>query len=128
MFGIGTGELLALAVIALLVLGPEKLPKFAADAGRMLRQLRQMANNAKEDVRRELGPELQDISLDDLNPRSLMRKHLLDDADLDGDFSLDGDDLDPRGTRGTRRSRTNGATGAAPTAPGAPAPYDPEAT
>lgn len=128
MFGIGTGELLALAVIALLVLGPEKLPKFAADAGRMLRQLRQMANNAKEDVRRELGPELQDISLDDLNPRSLMRKHLLDDADLDADFSLDGDDLDPPATRGTRRNRTNGAAGGAPTAPGAPAPYDPEAT
>lgn len=119
MFGIGTGELLALAVVALLVLGPEKLPKFAADAARMIRQLRQMANNAKEDVRRELGPELQDISLDDLNPRSLMRKHFFDDdlgSDLDGD--ADGDAPPQRG-----RSRGDDAA-----LGDAAAPYDPDAT
>ena len=82
-FDIGPLELVALAVIALLVLGPDKLPRYAADAARVLRQVRRMASDAKAEVSRELGPELQDISMSDLNPRSLVRKHLLDPMDLD---------------------------------------------
>ena len=82
-FDIGPLELVALAVIALLVLGPDKLPRYAAEAARVLRQVRRMANDAKAEVSRELGPELQDISMADLNPRSLVRKHLLDPLDLD---------------------------------------------
>ena len=112
MFDIGLGEFVVLAVLALLVLGPEKLPKFAADAARMLRQVRRMANNAREDVRRELGPELQDISLQDLNPRTALRKHVLDGVDDD----------EP----GAARRR---ASGAAPSQDdGAPPRYDPDAT
>jgi sec-independent protein translocase protein TatB len=82
-FDIGPLELIALAVIAMLVLGPDKLPRYAADAARVLRQVRRMANDAKSEMSRELGPELQDISMADLNPRSLVRKHLLDPVDLD---------------------------------------------
>jgi sec-independent protein translocase protein TatB len=82
-FDIGPLELVALAVIALLVLGPDKLPRYAADAARVLRQVRRMASDAKAEVSRELGPELHDISMSDLNPRSLVRKHLLDPMDLD---------------------------------------------
>jgi sec-independent protein translocase protein TatB len=82
-FDIGPLELIALAVIALLVLGPDKLPRYAADAARVLRQVRRMANDAKAEVSRELGPELQDISMTDLNPRTLVRKHLLEPEDLD---------------------------------------------
>ena len=80
MFDIGTGEFIGLAVLALLVLGPEKLPRYAADAARMLRQLRRMANDARTEVTRELGPELDGLDLSDLNPRGLLRKHLLDPA------------------------------------------------
>jgi sec-independent protein translocase protein TatB len=94
-FDIGPLELIALAVIAMLVLGPDKLPRYAADAARLLRQVRRMANDAKSEMSRELGPELQDISMADLNPRSLVRKHLLDPLDLD-----DLDDLEaPDGPR-----------------------------
>jgi sec-independent protein translocase protein TatB len=82
-FDVGPLELIALAVIAMLVLGPDKLPRYAADAARVLRQVRRMANAAKAEMSRELGPELQDISMADLNPRSLVRKHLLEPVDLD---------------------------------------------
>jgi sec-independent protein translocase protein TatB len=82
-FDIGPLELVALAVIAMLVLGPDKLPRYAADAARVLRQVRRLANDAKAEMTRELGPELGDISMADLNPRSLVRKHLLDPLDLD---------------------------------------------
>ena len=54
-FDIGPLELIALAVIAMLVLGPDKLPRYAADAARVLRQVRRMANDAKTEMSRELG-------------------------------------------------------------------------
>ena len=63
MFDIGAGEFVALAIVALIVLGPEKLPRYAAEAARMLRQVRDMANDARGRVRRELGPEFDDLDL-----------------------------------------------------------------
>jgi sec-independent protein translocase protein TatB len=117
LFDIGPLEFLLLGVIALLVVGPDKLPKFAADAGRVIRQLREMANKAKDEVRSELGPELQDIRLADLNPRSLVRKHILDDLDLDRDITDD------------RPGRANGAATPSPApADAVPPPYDADAT
>jgi sec-independent protein translocase protein TatB len=111
-FDIGTGELLALAVLALLVLGPEKLPEYAAEAARFIRQLRKMANEARTEVTRELGPELEGLDLRDLNPRSLVRKHLLDPLDDDDDTPQPRDQSAPR-----HRSDSS-----------ADAPYDPDTT
>ena len=105
-FDIGPLELVALAVIALLVLGPDKLPRYAADAARVLRQVRRMASDAKAEVSRELGPELQDISMADLNPRSLVRKHLLDPVDLDDlEAHLDWAGLAPDTSGATAQNR-----------------------
>ena len=111
------GEFLGLAVVALLVLGPDKLPKFAADAARLLHQVRKMANTARDDVRRELGPELQGISLEDLNPKTALRKHVLNPLDLDGDV-----DVDPADDRAARSRKT------AETQPNTAPPYDPDTT
>lgn len=83
MFGLGWWEIAALIVIALLVFGPEKLPQAAAQAGRTLRNLRRMANNARDDLRAGLGPEFQNFDPADLNPRNFVRKHLLDDIEDD---------------------------------------------
>lgn len=83
MFGLGWLEVGALIVIALLVFGPEKLPQAAAQAGRTLRNLRRMANNAREDLRSGLGPEFSNFDPADLNPRNFVRKHLLDDVEDD---------------------------------------------
>lgn len=83
MFGLGWLEVGALIIIALLVFGPDKLPQVAAQAGKTLRQLRRMANNAREDLRAGLGPEFADFDPADLNPRNFVRKHLLEDDDDD---------------------------------------------
>ena len=72
-------KLLVLAVIALMVFGPKELPKVAAQAGRALRDLRRIAEGAKEDLRDGLGPEFRDFDFDDLNPRRFVQKHLLDE-------------------------------------------------
>lgn len=79
-------ELAAIIVIALLIFGPDKLPKLAADAARLLRELRRMATGARRDLQESLGPELGDLSLSDLNPKTFVRKNLLDpiDEELDG--------------------------------------------
>ena len=83
MFGIGPLELVVIAIVAVLVFGPDRLPEFARTAGRLLRQVRQMVNNAQNDLRSELGPEFADLELQDLNPKNFVRKHLLDPMDDD---------------------------------------------
>ncbi|WP_030910600.1 sec-independent translocase [Streptosporangium amethystogenes] len=85
MFGLGWPEIVALVVIALLVFGPEKLPQAAAQAGKTLRNLRRMANNARDDLRTGLGPEFADFDPSDLNPKNFVRKHLT--ADLEDDWN-----------------------------------------
>jgi sec-independent protein translocase protein TatB len=107
MFDIGLPEFLVLAVVALFVFGPDKLPDVARQAGKLLRQGRAMLTQAKSQLSDELGPEFADLDLNDLNPRSLVKKHLLDD--------LDEDDQPNR-------------PGHRPLDRGEPAPYDADAT
>lgn len=71
-------KLLVLFLLGLFIFGPDKLPKAIADGVRMLRNLRDMARNATGDLGRELGT---DIQLEDLNPKTLIRKHLLSEED-----------------------------------------------
>jgi sec-independent protein translocase protein TatB len=81
-FDVGFGEFLLLGVLALVIFG-DKLPSVAQQAGRTLRQLRRMANNAKQDLREGLGPEFADFDPTDLHPRRFVQKHLLSDIDDD---------------------------------------------
>ena len=85
MFDLSLPKLLVLAVIALVVFGPNELPKMAAKAGKALRELRRIAEGAKADLREGLGPEFADFDIDDLNPRHFVQKHLL--GDLNGDMN-----------------------------------------
>jgi sec-independent protein translocase protein TatB len=71
-------KLLVLALIGVFVVGPDRLPKAISEGVRMLRNLRNMARNATSDLSRELGTE---ITLEDLHPKTLLRKHLLSEDD-----------------------------------------------
>jgi sec-independent protein translocase protein TatB len=107
-FDVGLGEALVLVVLALIIFGPDQLPKVASQAGRALRQLRTMANSAKQDLQEGLGPEFADFDVADLSPRRFVRKHLLEDLDdLDNESAVTEEPLLPFGER---------------------PPYDPEAT
>lgn len=79
MFGISGGEFVILAVLGLLIFGPDKLPKAAQQVGSVLRQLRTMATSAKRDLQDGLGPEFQDFDVNDLNPKNFVRRHLFED-------------------------------------------------
>ena len=124
MLDLSITKLLILGVLGLMIFGPEQLPKMAAQAGRALRDLRRMADNARADLTSSLGPEFQDFDFNDLNPRSFVRKHLLDDID-DEDFSWAG----PSGAGVTELDATDGAAerSAASIAHDAP-PFDVDAT
>ena len=88
MFGIGVPEFMVILLVALIAFGPDRLPDFARQAGRMVRQVRKFANSARDDIRAELGPEYADFQLNDLDPRKAIRKHILEAwEDEDGDPS-----------------------------------------
>ena len=76
MFGVGILEMAVIALVAIVVFGPDKVPELAKQAGAMIRKAREFANSARDDLREELGPEFADLELRDLDPRTIVRKHI----------------------------------------------------
>ena len=106
MLGMGLPEIGLILVVALLLFGPEKLPELAKQAGGFVRTVRRMADNAKNDLGREMGEDFSGINLRDLDPREIVRRNFLDE-----------DDTTPAATKETRILR-----------PGEKPPFDSEAT
>ncbi|MFE7315188.1 sec-independent translocase [Streptomyces sp. NPDC057555] len=77
-FDIGPLELIAIVVLAVLLFGPDKLPKVIQDVTGFIRKVRAFSDNAKQDIRDELGPEFQDFEFEDLKPKNFVRKHVLE--------------------------------------------------
>jgi sec-independent protein translocase protein TatB len=76
MFGIGFPELAVIAFVAVLVLGPDKLPVLAKQAAGVVRRMRDVATNARDELRTELGPEYADLELRDLDPRRFVSRQI----------------------------------------------------
>ena len=76
MFDVGLLELAVIALVAVVVLGPDRLPDLARQAAQLLHKARGMAHNARDELRNELGPEYSDLQLRDLDPRAIVRKHI----------------------------------------------------
>lgn len=82
----GLAELAVIAFIAVIAFGPDKLPDLARQAGGALRHLRRFAHSARDELRDQLGPEYADLELQDLDPRTFLRKQIAEVmADLDDD-------------------------------------------
>ena len=85
MFGINGGELLVLALLAVLVVGPERLPGYAEQLGRGVRTLRGFLRSTRERVAEELGEEAADVDWSQLDPRRYDPRRIVRDALLDED-------------------------------------------
>lgn len=85
MFGINGGEFLILAVLAVFVLGPDKLPVYAQQLARLVKEVRRMATGAKEQLREEVGDEIADLDWRKLDPRQYDPRKIIKDALLDDD-------------------------------------------
>lgn len=110
MFDIGLPEFMVLALVAVFVFGPDRLPEVARQAAKMLKTARKTLAAAKAQVSDELGPEYANLDLRDLSPRALVQKHLLDDLNFDDEVA------------------TPARAGHRPLELGEDAPYDLEAT
>src|SRR6202034_4788606 len=83
-FDLSIEKILVLVVLALIIFGPDQLPKIAGQAGRALRDLRRIAESAKADLQEGLGPEFSEFDIADLNLKNFVRKHLWDEFDGTG--------------------------------------------
>jgi sec-independent protein translocase protein TatB len=118
-FGLTFEKLLIIGAIAVFLLGPERLPHYAAQLARLVRNLRKMADGAKDRMRDEMGPEFDEVDWKKLDPRQYDPRRIIREALLD-------DDPDPI----ISRPEPEQPKLVAPTvlAASGPPPYDSEAT
>jgi sec-independent protein translocase protein TatB len=126
--GINGLEFVVLAMIAVVILGPERLPEYAAQLARLVKGLRKMASGAREQLREEVGPELDEVDWRKLDPRQydprrIIKEALLEDLDdfkpVSGGAPGAGDRPDARAVPAAVPARLT---------VGQAAPYDAEAT
>ncbi|WP_125774214.1 twin-arginine translocase TatA/TatE family subunit [Antribacter gilvus] len=140
MFGINGWEFVVILVVAVLVVGPERLPAYAEQLARGVRRAKVLMQDAKSRVDSELGPEFQDVDWSKLDPRQYDPRRIVRDALLE-DTPL-GSASAPAWSSGTvsrtaaAAGATAGTTAAAPSDAGGTAtgggaarvPFDDEAT
>lgn len=90
-FDIGAGEVLGLAILGMMLVGPERLPKLAVEAAQWMKKIRTLASTATAELRENLGPGFEDLQPKDLNPKTFVKKQL---SDL-----LDEEPAKPKGNR-----------------------------
>ncbi|TFB94725.1 MULTISPECIES: Sec-independent protein translocase TatB [Cryobacterium] len=130
MFGLTFEKILLIGIVAVFLLGPEKLPHYAAQLARLVKQLRDMANGAKERMRDEMGPEFDDVDWKKLDPRQYDPRRIIREALIDDDGAVKDQSAtvtragpNPDGAYLQRKRAREAALAAAQ-----PAPFDSEAT
>lgn len=125
MFDINGWELVIIAVIAAVLIGPERLPQYAAKLRSWIRELRQLAEGAKSQLREQIGPEFDDVDWKAYDPRQYDPRRIVREALLE----------DPKvaGADGAAAAGASGAGHVAPPPravhdPSRPTPYDDDST
>lgn len=84
-FGLTFDKLLIIGIIAVFLLGPERLPYYASQLARLVKSVRTMANGAKERMREEMGPDFDDVDWKKLDPRQYDPRRIIREALLEED-------------------------------------------
>ncbi|WP_432791516.1 twin-arginine translocase TatA/TatE family subunit [Brevibacterium sp. K11IcPPYGO002] len=151
MFGINGTEMVILVVVALVVIGPKRLPEYAQKLRDFVRQMRRMAEGAKDSVRRDFGDDFKDVDWQKLDPRQYDPRRIVREALVEEDAAIRESKRQERATQESSPTESAGAatstqtdTEVAPTRErspierfqaqvtlrdrGAAAPFDPEST
>lgn len=133
MFDINGGELIVLLIVAVLVIGPERLPAYAEQLGRWARRARVFLRDTKERVDEELGDEVRDVDWAALDPRRYDPRRIVREALLDDVTPVRGERPGAVAGSAAAYAARNGSTTRAPRPAadlraGEPAPFDDEAT
>ncbi|ALE92806.1 preprotein translocase subunit TatA [Arthrobacter alpinus] len=88
MFGINTPELIVIVILAVMLIGPKRLPGYVDKLKNLIREVRRMASGARETIKEEAGLDIDDIDWKKLDPRQydprrIIREALIDDEDFD---------------------------------------------
>lgn len=123
MFGLTADKLIIIAVIAVFLLGPERVPMYTAKLAQLVKNVRNMARDAKSRMRDEMGEDFDDVDWKKLDPRQYDPRRIIREALLEDDEPEPV--LRPAASESTRQTRQqmleSGADVAAP-------PFDAEAT
>jgi sec-independent protein translocase protein TatB len=131
---INAPEFLLLLVLAIILFGPERLPELFRKVARVVQYVRTVAGTAQTQLSKELGPGFEDLDLRDLNPKSFIQKHLLDEVQpIVADVKSEIGDLSTTvsGASGDVTSAIHGVAGEEPEMPEPVrvlTPFDPDAT
>ena len=79
-FGISGSEFLVIVLVAVIVVGPQRLPEYTRKLTQMVRQLRVFLDNARSQLAEEVGPEMADLDLSSLDPRQYDPRKIVRDA------------------------------------------------
>ena len=80
MLNLGSGEIFLILILAVVILGPSKLPEYAASLARLVRTMRDMAEGAKTQIKEEMGPAFDDVNWDQLDPRQYDPRRIVREA------------------------------------------------
>ena len=130
MFDINGDEFLVILLVAVIVIGPTRLPGYAEQLARLTKQARRYLADARRRVDDELGDEARDIDWEALDPRRYDPRRIVRDALLDPETPAAGARASAAAAGAGAAARTSRAAPAATTqlAPDVPAPFDDEAT
>ena len=126
---VGMAEVLVIVIVGLVVLGPERLPEAARWLASTMRQVKEFAGKAQQQLKDDFGTDLEEFreplqqinQLRGVSPRALVTKHL-----LDGDDSLFNNPFDAAAPAGSPDAAgTNGPVNPSTPSPGAGAPSVP---
>ena len=79
-FGINGSEFLVIILVAVIVVGPQRLPEYTRKLTQLVRQLRVFLDNARSQIAEEVGPEMADLDLSSLDPRQYDPRKIVRDA------------------------------------------------
>jgi len=95
MFDINGSEFIILLLVAAFVIGPDRMPEYARQLAKLVRQVRGMADAAKEQLREQMGSDFDDVDWKQYDPRQydprrIVREALMDEGPDDGKASPSG--------------------------------------